>query len=390
MVAGNEISRPADLQILHPASVDYLSVEALVRLQYFCCPIVGRMLICSLFLLTCLNALAFSRGIGFDIIAKAFSMRSQSAVTNNTFAITFVNGIYHSVQDWKDITHDIKGLFGMDVRPFYNPSSGWWVKDATEAGVNLVLRRNDLELARGLADHLRSALQDVGPHGRVLHIAHSGGAILTYLAAKHHLSHQEKNRIDVITLGGGKSITRKYFPGRVFNYYARNDPLTILDNRAGKLLRRTSNQTYDIVRDAKHNTTFVYLAAQANHPLIDHSMLGPTYKYALYLEAEAFKERLQALVSNRLRKTGIVYALRKGSARLTGIHHFWSRSMVMGISQWPRRSRKFAAKLTGQRGFLSGKQIKEKCESIPKSQELPIKLFYETESLEAFEFLYSR
>lgn len=43
-------------------------------------------------------------------------------------------------------------------------------------------------LARiALGDHLAQAVEDVG-RGRVLHIAHSGGALITYLAAQHHLT----------------------------------------------------------------------------------------------------------------------------------------------------------------------------------------------------------
>jgi hypothetical protein len=67
--------------------------------------------------------------------------------------------------------------------------------------------------------------------GRILHIAHSGGAIITYLAAKYHLSSEERSKIDVVTLGAGRSLTRKYFSGKVINYYTRNDPCLLIDQR---------------------------------------------------------------------------------------------------------------------------------------------------------------
>ena len=38
--------------------------------------------------------------------------------------ISFVNGIYHSEEDWRNITKDLESIFGLEVRPFYNPSSG--------------------------------------------------------------------------------------------------------------------------------------------------------------------------------------------------------------------------------------------------------------------------
>lgn len=38
--------------------------------------------------------------------------------------ISFVNGIYHSEDDWRNITNDLETTFGLEVHPFYNPSSG--------------------------------------------------------------------------------------------------------------------------------------------------------------------------------------------------------------------------------------------------------------------------
>jgi hypothetical protein len=154
--------------------------------------------------------------------------------------VSFVNGIYHTQSEWQEICDELKVLFKQqEIRPFYNPSSGFWMRDALGAGYELVRRPNDLLTARMLAEHLRNALKEVGPTGRVrilfycsslfcdvlsyssiapclhsltpydvtsnhhlpslpqssiinqsmtkqvLHLAHSGGAILTYLAAKY-------------------------------------------------------------------------------------------------------------------------------------------------------------------------------------------------------------
>eukprot|EP01031_Cornospumella_fuschlensis_P033359 gene33360-40352_t len=269
--------------------------------------------------------------------------------------ITFVNGIYHSIDDWRNISADISELFGAEVRPFYNPSSGVWVKDATRAGIDLVMRPSDQELAKGLANHLRSALSDIEPKGRVLHLAHSGGAILTYLAAKHHLTTQETSRIDIVTFGAGKSITRKYFKGRVYNYYARNDPLTIVDKRTNQLIKRARNSTYHEIRDHKHNTTFVFLAPQANHPIVDHSMLGPTYRYAMALEAEQFKSRLKMYLMMKAKEKDIIRLLRKQAANVTGVHHFWDWRVYGTAANTLRRVRKFSATVTKRRGYFSKK-----------------------------------
>jgi len=48
--------------------------------------------------------------------------------------ISFVNGIYHSEDEVNELSEYIKQQFKGEVRPFYNPSSGSWVKDATKAG----------------------------------------------------------------------------------------------------------------------------------------------------------------------------------------------------------------------------------------------------------------
>ena len=146
--------------------------------------------------------------------------------------VSFVNGIYHSTEDWRRISENLLEIFreavaidehgkvhdknhnetreqlrfDVEVRPFYNPSTGWWVGDLTQAASALIKRPSDHSTALKLAEHLRRCLAD-SQNGRILHLAHSGGAIITYLAAKYHLSVEERSRIDVVTFGGGRSIT---------------------------------------------------------------------------------------------------------------------------------------------------------------------------------------
>jgi len=243
------------------------------------------------------------------------------------------------------------------VRTFYNPSSGSWVKDAYKAGFELVLRPNDLILAKQLAEHLRSALREVHPKkGRVLHIAHSGGAIITYLAAKYHLTKAEASRIDVVTLGAGRSLTHKYFKGRLYNYYARNDPVLLVESRAAQLLKKTTNHTYSLVRDSKHNTTFVFLEAVAQDTIYDHAVDGPTYRQALGWEAREFQARLRQMMQSDARERSYVRLVRKKAAKLTGMRHFWRRYTSPSVTFNVVRSvRKFSANVTNIHGLLSGK-----------------------------------
>ena len=99
-----------------------------------------------------------------------------SNITANKFRISYVNGIHHSKEDWMRITNYLSKLFGTNIRPFYNPSSGSWATDATRIGIALVGKnKSDLKIAQYLADHLKLLLDEVGPNGRVLHLSHSGG-----------------------------------------------------------------------------------------------------------------------------------------------------------------------------------------------------------------------
>ncbi|CAM9664883.1 unnamed protein product [Hapterophycus canaliculatus] len=165
---------------------------------------------------------------------------------NDGVVITYINGIFHSVPDWESITNQLQTIFGHEVRPFYNPSSGWWITDASKAGYHLLRKPANDTIAHALGEHLAEAVQDAG-RGRVLHIAHSGGALITYLAAQHHLTKRQRDKIDVLTFGGARSITRKYFSGRVVNYYARNDPLVKLDRRAAELMKLTNDTKFQEV-----------------------------------------------------------------------------------------------------------------------------------------------
>ena len=324
-------------------------------------------------LFVCIQSNLFSSTIGIFNLLKYFnkptadpivSVPVPGNITNSTstqkinehMIVTFVNGIYHSEKDVENIVNYLRSTFNTEVQPFYNPTSGSWVMDAYKAGFGLVLRPNDLVLAKKLADHLRNALKSVRPNGgRVLHIAHSGGAILTYLAAKYHLSFAESSRIDVITLGGGRSLTHKYFKGRVYNYYSRNDPVLLVENRATQLMRKTKNNTYAVIQDMKHNTTFVFLEAIAKDPIFDHAMEGPTYRKALQWEALQYQQRLQQLILLEKKEKDYIRIIRKKTANITGIHHFWKRYTPDSLFDSPRIFRKIAAKYTQNHGVFSGK-----------------------------------
>ena len=311
----------------------------------------------------------------FPFIGRSWANASTDNATRTTpraprIHVSFINGIYHSDEDWRRITANLSRLFGCEVRAFYNPSSGYWIKDATKAGYELIRRPADTDTVVQLADHFRSMLSEAGPNDRILHLAHSGGAIITYLCAKHHLLRNETDRIDVTTFGGGRSITRKYFSGRIVNYYARNDPLLYVDMRANSLLRKAANESFNEVVYTKHNTSFVFIEGKSNNPVLDHSMEGDTYLAALEREA-LLRTRREYLMyfEQAIYPKQLIRNLRKLAANVTGQHHFFSRGLSLRSSMpsWSgmpsgglfsngsiRAIRKAAAKITGQRFFFSG------------------------------------
>jgi hypothetical protein len=79
--------------------------------------------------------------------------------------MTFINGIYHSEEEWQRITKMIQEMFQCPILPIYNPSTGWWVRDATGAASDLIRRPVDSQMASSLAEHFRLALSTVGPRG---------------------------------------------------------------------------------------------------------------------------------------------------------------------------------------------------------------------------------
>jgi hypothetical protein len=107
------------------------------------------------------------------------------------------------------------------------------------------------------------------------------------------------------------------------------------------------------VRDGKHNTSFVFIVAQLNHPVHDHSAEGATYRIAIEREAAVFKARLLVMQRIDVMQRDWVRLQRKKIANATGVHHFWSTGT---LSLSARALRKTAANLTNMHGFFSSKK----------------------------------
>jgi hypothetical protein len=141
---------------------------------------------------------------------------------------------------------------------------------------------------------LKEAVAKVGRKGRVIHIAHSQGALVTALAAK-RLTPLDMSQIEVLAFGGAAALRRTVQTPfhRCVNYYSVNDPLLFLVPSAEQALRS------GFVVDEE----FCFLAPRLGDPLEDHQLLAPTYANALYWEGRRFERQYQSVIQRSTRST---------------------------------------------------------------------------------------
>jgi len=165
-----------------------------------------------------------------------------------------------------------------------------------------------------LVQHLREAIVKVGKDGKVIHIAHSQGALITYLACK-KLTKEEMRQMEVICFGGAEVIrsSDQYPFHRCINYYSVNDPLLFVVPKAAKALRsgfmgmgygntgdkndcdgwtmmQLQMQNQDLNKDLnKAEPEFVFLTPREGDPVKDHGLFGKTYLDALRWEGRRYQ-----------------------------------------------------------------------------------------------------
>ncbi|KAL7490343.1 hypothetical protein ACHAW6_016165 [Cyclotella cf. meneghiniana] len=203
--------------------------------------------------------------------------------------LTWVNGIAHLPEHMQDPTYVISSAFGhVKVDYCHNPSAMTsesdyigFVKDGIQASghqMGRVTKEVDT-----LVEHLRDALGKVGKSGKVIHIAHSQGSVITWLAAK-RLTPEECRRIEVISFGGAATICTSEFPfSRCINYYAVNDPILNVVPSAVKALRTGFSFGGGMEQE------IIFLASRTGDPVTDHGLLNPTYLEALLWEGQRYQ-----------------------------------------------------------------------------------------------------
>jgi hypothetical protein len=261
--------------------------------------------------------------------------------------LTWVNGIAHNMDHMEEGRLAIQEKFGgKQVLFCYNPTAMndeddllGYVNDLTQAGTQKFGRIT--EEVDVLVQHLREAVAAVGKHGRVIHIAHSQGALLTALAAK-QLSVQEMSQMEVLAFGGAAALRRtvKTPFSRCVNYYSINDPLLFVVPQAAQALRS------GFVGDEE----WCFLAPRIGDPIRDHNLVGPTYLQALTWEGRRFQQTYQSVAHRTLRPLWLLCLTlwQAFSARLHALLKIllkplilwsllvwmWTRTMILTASKW--------------------------------------------------------
>ena len=139
---------------------------------------------------------------------------------------------------------------------------------------------------------MKDAVATVGKRGKVIHIAHSQGALVTFLATR-QLSPLEMSQIEVIAFGGAAALQKTAATpfSRCVNYYAANDPLLLLVPSAVQALRSGFVE----------NEEFCFLAPREGDPIADHGLLGLTYGAALVWEGQRFQRLYMSLLERSCR-----------------------------------------------------------------------------------------
>jgi hypothetical protein len=215
---------------------------------------------------------------------------SRHEVEARKTRLTWVNGIAHNLDHMEEGEKFMSKLFaGKPIVYCHNPTAmeheedvKGYIFDLTQAGQQkLGVSTAEVD---SLVKHLKESVAKVGKNGCVIHIAHSQGALITQLAAK-HLTKDEMSRIEILAFGGATALrkTPQTPFKRCINYYSVNDPLLMVVPSAAQALRSG-------LFVGNGDDEFCFLAPRIGDPIRDHHLWGPTYAQALQWEGERFHQ----------------------------------------------------------------------------------------------------
>jgi len=210
--------------------------------------------------------------------------------------VTWVNGIAHNAQHMEEGQEVISQWFGLKrVEYCHNPTAMKDDNDIRGYGADIFQASTQLagritHEVNELVAHLQQALYAVGSRGVVVHIAHSQGALITYLALKQFPS-EDLKRLECLCFGGAAAIRKSDFPTlrRTVNYYSVNDPLLFVVPSAARAL-----ETGMVFTPLSTEPEFVFLTPKVGNPTEDHGLLNPTYGEALRWEGRRYQSQYQS------------------------------------------------------------------------------------------------
>lgn len=150
---------------------------------------------------------------GEVLVNSDYNIRSKRQKHRYKSHVSWINGIAHTPSDAKETAERMSSLFGGETIHYcHNPTSMTkpsdtlgYVRDLTQCTQQLRFGKETQEVL-DLTNHLRELCRKTGRYGRVLHLAHSQGALITYLAAK-KLTEEERRKIEIVCFGGAAAIT---------------------------------------------------------------------------------------------------------------------------------------------------------------------------------------
>ncbi|GMI53330.1 hypothetical protein TeGR_g15232 [Tetraparma gracilis] len=238
--------------------------------------------------------------------------------------VSWINGIAHTPSDVSEMAAELSKLFSDRVHYLHNPSSMsspadtlGYMRDLSQCTAQKLGKiTNEVN---ELTSHLRSLVSSLGSKGRLVHIAHSQGALITYLAAR-HLTPEECSKIEVICFGGAAAITALEFPHfrRRVNYYSVNDPLLHVVPKAAQAL--TSGLLFGS-NNPSDEPEYVFLSAKYGDPIVDHGLLGPTYSDAIASEGRRYASL----------RSGVRSQLERGQDRVDELAHLIILAVIAAL-----------------------------------------------------------
>lgn len=184
--------------------------------------------------------------------------------------ITWINGIANELDGCQESAETISALFdNQNVHYFHNPTYGL-VSDVLWTGWHKL--GYDCAEALALAKVFREQIADLGgvhSGGRILHLAHSHGALVTQIAAA-ALTEEEKAMIDVITFGPARLVSKDDGFRSATNFVSYSDWVSRHDRAVDNHARGYFTSDEVKLLTSLNQTAYV-----------DHIFASPTYQTAL-------------------------------------------------------------------------------------------------------------